>query len=100
MISSHILDELGKLADAYGIIHEGELIDEFTTDELSQRCGQYVTVKTDNNEKAMKVLQKNGFSEVKIDDEKNNAKKNMESLIAYNCFKFYKIENLDSFLDL
>ena len=34
------------------------------------------------------------------DDEKNNAKKNMESLIAYNCFKFYKIENLDSFLDL
>ena len=35
-----------------------------------------------------------------IDDEKNNAKKNMESLIAYNCFKFYKIENLDSFLDL
>ncbi len=71
MISSHILDELGKLADAYGIIHEGELIDEFTTDELSQRCGQYVTVKTDNNEKAMKVLQKNGFSEVKIDDEKN-----------------------------
>ena len=33
MISSHILDELGKLADCYGIIHEGRLLDEFTTEE-------------------------------------------------------------------
>ena len=36
MISSHILDELGKLADSYGIIHEGRLLDEFTLDELSK----------------------------------------------------------------
>jgi len=71
MISSHILDELGKLANAYGIIHEGELIDEFTTEELSRRCGKYVTIKTDNNDSAVKVLKKNGFSAVEIDDNRN-----------------------------
>ena len=35
MISSHILDELGKLADSYGIIHNGELVDEFSNDSLA-----------------------------------------------------------------
>lgn len=64
MISSHILDELGKLADAYGIIHEGELLDEFTTDELSSRCGQYVTVKTNDNARAEAVLRQMGLQNI------------------------------------
>ena len=34
MVSSHILDELTKVVDCYGIIHEGMLIDEFSADEL------------------------------------------------------------------
>ena len=37
MISSHILDELAKVADAYGIIHEGTLLDELTAEELKGR---------------------------------------------------------------
>ncbi len=71
MISSHILDELGKLADSFGIIHGGRLIDEFTIDELAERCGQYVTVKTDNNDKAVSFLKGSGFSETSIDSEGN-----------------------------
>lgn len=71
MISSHILDELGKLADSFGIIHGGRLIDEFTIDELAERCGQYVTVKTDNNDKAVSLLKGSGFSETSIDSEGN-----------------------------
>ena len=46
MISSHILEELAKLADSYGIIHEGKLIEQFTNDELMSRCGQFVAIKT------------------------------------------------------
>lgn len=71
MISSHILDELGKLADSYGIIHEGKLLDEFTLEELSDRCGQYVTVKTDDNAKALAVIQKEGFPRAYIDSNGN-----------------------------
>ena len=69
MISSHILDELGKLADSYGIVHEGRLVDEFTTDELHKRCGKYISVRTDDNEEAEKVLRKAGFKEIVADND-------------------------------
>ena len=34
IVSSHILDELAKVANSFGIINEGKLIDEFTLEEL------------------------------------------------------------------
>lgn len=66
MISSHILDELGKLADSYGIINNGELIDEFTNDELVQRCGKYVTINTDDNKIAADVIASMGIQNVRL----------------------------------
>ncbi len=68
MISSHILDELGKLADSYGIIHEGNLVDEFTVDELHKRCGRYISVNTDDNSAAAEVIKSGGFNDVDIDE--------------------------------
>lgn len=38
LISSHILGELSKFATRYGIIHQGKLIEEFTEEELRERC--------------------------------------------------------------
>ena len=38
MISSHILGELSKFATRYGIIHHGKLIEEFTENQLWERC--------------------------------------------------------------
>lgn len=71
MISSHILEELGKLADSYGIIHEGHLLDEFTTEEFTKRAGKYVTVKTSGNDKAVEALKKEGFNDISIDNDHN-----------------------------
>ncbi|MBR4655476.1 MAG: ATP-binding cassette domain-containing protein [Oscillospiraceae bacterium] len=64
MISSHILDELSKLADAYGIIHEGTLMDEFSVEELHKRSEQYVLIRTDDDEAAVKALAGIGFKAV------------------------------------
>jgi ABC-2 type transport system ATP-binding protein len=69
MISSHILDELGKLADSYGIIHEGNLVDEFTVDELHKRCGRYIAINTDDNNSAIELIKSNGFDDVDIDED-------------------------------
>ena len=67
MISSHILDELSKLATAYGIIHEGKLLDEFTTEELSRRCGRYVSILTDDNDRAEALLHQMNYGNVSVD---------------------------------
>ena len=57
MISSHILDELSKVADYYGVIHEGTLLDEFSAEELHERSGRSLVIRTDNNAETLRVLE-------------------------------------------
>lgn len=64
MISSHILDELAKVADCFGIINEGRMLDEFSAEELHRRCGQYVMIRTDNHDAALKTLKGLGIEEI------------------------------------
>lgn len=69
MVSSHILDELGKIADSYGIINNGELIAEFTKEELLQRCGKYLAIHTDNNKKAVGIIRSMGIEPTEFSSE-------------------------------
>lgn len=56
LISSHILEELSKIANRYGIINDGVLIDELTNDELEKRCAGALEFKVDDAEKAADIL--------------------------------------------
>lgn len=56
IISSHILDELAKIADSYGIIHEGKLLEELTSEQLNDKCGEFVILKTDDLNKTANIL--------------------------------------------
>lgn len=56
MVSSHILDELAKVADAYGIIHEGTLLDEFSAEDLHKRSSRSVVIRTGDSGAALQVL--------------------------------------------
>ena len=56
MISSHILDELSKVADAYGVIHEGTLLDEFSAEDLHRRCGKSLVLRTDDIPATLQLL--------------------------------------------
>ena len=69
MISSHILEELSKLANSYGIIHEGRLIEQFTNEELMSRCGQFVAIKTTDTDGAAKALSGIGITQIALDDD-------------------------------
>ena len=73
IISSHILDELSKIATKYGIINNGELIEESPAEELRNKCESRIELVTDNAAKAMGVLERLGFSKMKVlDDGKIN----------------------------
>lgn len=62
LISSHILNELNKVATRYGVINNGVLIEEFTGDELKERCTEAVEIVTDDPQRTEQVLNKLGFS--------------------------------------
>ena len=63
IISSHILEELSKVANRYGIIHHGKLLDEATNEELESRCKAHIYIKTDNAEKTKQILSENGITD-------------------------------------
>ena len=68
LISSHILDELSKVATRYGIIHEGKLLEEASKEELFSRCTERLELKTNDIEKTMNILNGMGFSKLEVKD--------------------------------
>ena len=68
IISSHILEELSKIATNYGIIHDGVLIKEMTREELLAECSERIELKTDDTRKACTVLENMGIHQYKVVD--------------------------------
>ncbi|MBR5938696.1 MAG: ATP-binding cassette domain-containing protein [Clostridiales bacterium] len=68
LISSHILEELSKIATRYGIIHNGQLIDEFTHQELLQRCSERIEIRPSDATAAVTIIEKMGFKDYKVLD--------------------------------
>lgn len=70
LISSHILDELSKLATHYGFIDNGKLIREMSAAELENECHKTVHIEVTDTATLSSVLSDMGF-EYKITDEHN-----------------------------
>ncbi len=68
IISSHILEELAKIATNYAIIHNGALVQELTIEELLQKCSERIELKTDDTAKACTVLENMNIHEYKVVD--------------------------------
>ena len=52
MVSSHILEELYKVADTFGIINNGKLVQELSREELSAKCNDYIEIIVNDSAKA------------------------------------------------
>ncbi len=57
LISSHILGELSKVATHYGVIREGNLIEEFSTEELRMRCRRCQKLVVEDEKFAANILE-------------------------------------------
>ena len=55
LISSHILDELSRLATHYGFIDRGQLVKELTAEELENSCRKSIYVEVTNT-KALAIV--------------------------------------------
>lgn len=69
LISSHILEELSKIATDYGIIHNGVMLQELTKDELMKRCEERMEFVLDSPEQALPVLDRLGYHNYQVVDQ-------------------------------
>lgn len=56
LISSHLLDELSKIATRYGIINSGKLVEEVTAKQLEALSGQRLEIGVDRPAEARQLL--------------------------------------------
>ena len=68
LISSHILEELSKIATDYGIISNGKLIEQITREELLSKCRDKIKIKTKDTSGVVTVLDAQGFNDYSVVD--------------------------------
>lgn len=67
-VSSHLLDEIARLATRIGIIHEGVLIKELDISQLHSICRKRLLVGTRDTVRAKQLLSSKGYSVTGIDN--------------------------------
>lgn len=83
LISSHILDELSRLATHYGFIDKGHLVKEISAAELEAACRKCIKVEVTNTKALVRVLDVEGLEYEVISDNIANiyGKVNLSQLV-------------------
>ena len=68
MVSSHILSEIDQMADYVGIINKGQLIYQDSLLHLHQFSRRQLRLRTDNNNRALYLLNKNKLDVSPVED--------------------------------
>ena len=91
LISSHILDELSRLATHYGFIDKGRLIREMSAEELEKECRRSTHIEVTDSSCISSVMENMGF-EYNITDEHNvdifgrpNISQLTKALMPFDC---------------
>lgn len=102
LISSHLLDELGKIATTYGITNNGELL-EVSAEELKQKCQTSIKIVVDDADSAMKkLLEFNDKLNIQVKGNELTIFNKVEDtslltkLLVDNDIKVYEIKNQNS----
>ena len=104
LISSHILDELSRLATHYGIIDGGHMVKELSAEELETACRRKVHITVTNTAPLCTVLDEIGV-EYKVVSQteadifsKINVSNLAQKLSSYNC-EILSIQEQDESLE-
>lgn len=68
LISSHILDELSRLATHYGFVDKGRIVKEISAEQLEKECRKCARVSVSDTKKLATVLDALGLEYAVIDD--------------------------------
>ncbi len=57
VVSSHVLDQLDRMATRYGVIADGSMVREMTAEEVAAECGGRLRVRTADPARSLALLQ-------------------------------------------
>ena len=77
LISSHHLDELSRIANVYGILVDGRIVDETRKDDILAKCGTVVLLESSDPSKVLAALSPKG--KVSVDGTKIRIEGNLSS---------------------
>ena len=69
IVSSHILDELSKVATYYGFLDDGVMVKEISAEEMVKECRKAMRIKVESIEKAALALSLSGWEYSVVDDD-------------------------------
>jgi len=99
IISSHVLEELTKIATQYVFIDKGTILENMTSKELEARQKGKMVLTVNDVDKTSKVLEKLDFKDIKIVDESiievYDDLDNMDSLVTDLVKNDVEIKNIE-----
>lgn len=104
LISSHILDELSRLATHYGFIDGGRMIREMSAEEVEMRCRKCIHIEVNDTKPLARVLSRMGIEHRIVDGAKADIYADVqvtslvEALSAEHC-TVYTMQEQDESLE-
>ena len=95
IVSSHILDELSKVATYYGFLDDGVIVKEISAEEMAKECRKAMRIKVESIEKAALALSLSGWEYSVVDDDTLDVYGEIKIKDVVDCLKDAGIIDVD-----
>lgn len=95
IVSSHILDELSKVATYYGFLDNGVMVKEISAEEMAKECRKAMRIKVESLEKAALALSLSGWEYSVVDDDTLDVYGEIKIKDVVDCLKYAGIIDVD-----
>ena len=95
IVSSHILDELSKVATYYGFLDNGVMVKEISAEEMAKECRKAMRIKVESIEKAALALSISGWEYSVVDDDTLDVYGEINIKDVLDCLKDAGIIDVD-----
>ena len=111
VVSSHILGELSKISTNYGIIKDGEMVEQLTREELEEKCQDYFQIEVQEVQRAFALIRESfpdvraeaaDSSSIRLYGVRNGAEVNqmlIENQVSVYASGFHHMDLEEYFLD-
>ena len=95
IVSSHILDELSKVATYYGFLDDGVMVKEISAEEMAKECRKAMRIRVESLEQAALALSLSGWEYSVVDDDTLDVYGEINIKDVLDCLKDSGIIDVD-----